>query len=124
MFDIIKFIVLTFLQIAGDSKALLAAVEDDNEFVDGKATGKRLGTKYTCVAMKNQGYRFVVKIPGAAPIITQDELAASEVPVWVSFEGFQGRFYRLRGQIEYGLTCKAEKAVLVQEGGKSREKGA
>ena len=122
MFDIIKMIIVTLMQIAGDSKALLAAVEDDNEFVDGKATGKRLGTKYTCVALKNQGYRFVVKIPGAAPVITQDELSASDAPVWITFEGFQGRFYRLRGQADYGLTCKADKAMLVPEGGKAHAK--
>ena len=118
--DILKAIILTMAQAFGDSKAILAAVADDVEYgKDHRPTGNVLGTKYSIVCPNRQYMAFTVKVPGK-PVVTQEQLDAATEPVWVTFEGFQGTFYVMEGVV--GISCKAEKAVLVPAGGSGHEK--
>lgn len=110
--DILKTIILTMIQTFGDCKAILAAVSDDMEYKDHKSTGNRLGTRYSIVCPNRQYMAFTVKVPGE-PIVTQEQLDSATEPVWVTFEGFQGTFYVIEGNV--GISCKADKAAIVAE---------
>ncbi|MEG1160117.1 MAG: hypothetical protein RSD70_06995 [Acidaminococcaceae bacterium] len=116
--NIIRMLILTLLQVALDTKAILVSVADDNEYIDNKATGKKLGTKYTVVCPKNKYFSFTIKVAENTPIITQEEIDNTDEPIWVTAEGFEGKLYRLRGDTDYSLTARAEKVVLL-----SKEKG-
>lgn len=112
--NIIKALVLTKAQVLGDDKAILVSVSDDMEYVNDKPTGKRLGTKYSVVCPKAKFMAVTVKVPDAVPAVTQEALdaaAATDTPIWITFEGFSGRLYTMHGEV--GVTCKADKAVLV-----------
>lgn len=116
-----KLLVLTMSQVFGADHAIVTSVADDMEFVDGKPTGKKLGTKYNVVCPKMQYLAATVKIPASDAIISQETLDTADEPVLITFEGFAARLYSIRG--EMGLTCRADKAVLVPKGGKAHEKG-
>lgn len=123
--DLFKALVLTMIQVLGDDKAILVGVGDDMEYVNDKATGKRLGTKYTVVCPKAMYATVTVKVPDAVPIATQEALAVAattDTPMWVTFEGFKGRLYAMRGEV--GLTCRADKAVVVAPAPAKKERGA
>lgn len=112
IYSFLKVLTLTMPQVFGDTSAILVGVSDDVEYVDGKPTGRKLGVKYEVVADKMKYLAVTVKVSEAIPIITQEEIeTAGAEPVRVSFEGFTGKLYIMRG--EPGLTCKADKAVLV-----------
>ena len=115
--NLILALILTLSQIALDNKVILVSVADDMEYVDDKPTGKKLGTKYTVVCPKAKYYSFAVKVPDPTPIVTQEMIDASDNPIWVSFEDFVGKFYRLRSSNDYGLSARAAKAVIVKEKG-------
>ncbi|WNX85942.1 hypothetical protein RWV98_06650 [Agathobaculum sp. NTUH-O15-33] len=106
----IKLLILTMFQVFGADYAILTSVSDDMEYVDGKSTGKKLGTKYNVVCPKMQYLTVTVKVPNADPIVAQEVLDSADEPVLITFEGFTARLYSIRGEI--GLTCKADKAVL------------
>lgn len=108
----LKVLVLTMVQVFGDTSAILVGVSDDMEYVDGKATGRKLGVKYEVIADKMKYLPVTVKVPETTPILTKEEIeAAGTEPIRVTFEDFTGRLYIMRGEL--GLTCKADKAVLV-----------
>lgn len=65
--DLFKALVLTMIQVLGDDKAILVGVGDDMEYVNDKATGKRLGTKYTVVCPKAMYATVTVKVPDVVP---------------------------------------------------------
>lgn len=118
----LKLLVLTMVQVLGDESAILVGASDDVEYGDaGKPTGRILGAKYSVIADGMKYMPVTVKVPGAVPVITQEEIDAAGGPVRVTFEGFAGRLYLMRGEL--GLTCKAEKAMIVKEGGTSHVKG-
>ena len=109
--NFMKLLVLTMIQVFGTDHAILTSVSDDMEYVDGKSTGKKLGTKYNVVCPKMQYLAATVKVPNSDPIIAQETLDTADEPVLITFEGFAARLYSIRG--EMGLTCRADKAVLV-----------
>lgn len=111
--NLIRLLVLTLMQVALDSKVILVSVADDMEYIDNKATGKRLGTKYTVVCPKNRYFSFTIKVVEDTPIITQDVIDSTDEPIWVTTEGFEGKLYRLRGDADYSLTARAEKVTLM-----------
>lgn len=109
---VMKRLTLTMDQLFAANKVILTAVGKDREYdQDNHPTDKVLGSKYTIVCPELQYISFNVKVPNSDPIITQDELDQAGGPIWITFENFVGRFYQMRG--ETGITCKADKAVLV-----------
>jgi len=110
----IRDISITFQQIAKANSVILTGATDDNEYVDGKPTKKRLGTRYSCVAQQNKYASFTVKVVDAAPIISQENIDSATSPIMISFENFEGRFYKLRTSNDYAFSAKASKANLVK----------
>lgn len=109
--NFLRLLILTMIQVFGADHAILTSVSDDMEYVDGKSTGKRFGTKYNVVCPKMQYLAVTVKVPDPVPIVAQETLDCADEPVLITFEGFAARLYSIRGEI--GITCKADKAVLV-----------
>ena len=93
----LKNITVTFQTIAGGDKAILVSARDDIEFLDGKSTGKRLGSRYE-VCCYAAGFQTVtVKVPDKPLCLEQDELDARNAAgnfVYCSFDGFTGRLYQ------------------------------
>ena len=120
---LLKILVLTMAQVLGDTKAILVSVSDDVEYGDdNKPTGKVLGVKYGVVCPAVRYMPLTVKVPALAPIITQEQIDAATDPIWITFDGFVGRLYQMRGEL--GITCKADKATLVRDGGTNHVKGS
>ena len=118
---LLRVLVLTMVQVLGDTKAILVSVSDDVEYgEDNKPTGKVLGVKYGIVCPAVRYMPLTVKVPSLAPIITQEQIDAATDPVWITFDQFAGRLYLMRGEL--GITCKADKAILVRDGGKGHDK--
>lgn len=108
-------------QVCGEEKAILISISEDKEYdSNNKPTGKIIGTKYSVVCPKRQYATVTVKVPDLVPVITQEALDGADNPVWITFDGFSGRLYQMNGDI--GITCRAEKAILVKDGGKGHEK--
>lgn len=118
---LLKLIIFTMKQLVGEEKALLCEVGDDNEYVDDKPTGKRLGTKYTVACPKRAYEKIAVKVPGA-PAITAEELAGAASPIWVTFEGFKASAYQGRTG-EIGFTCRADQITVVPSDGRKTKTG-
>lgn len=120
---LLKALVLTMVQVLGDTKAILVSVSDDVEYGENnKPTGKVLGVKYGVVCPAVRYMPLTVKVPTLAPIITQDQIDAATDPIWITFDGFVGRLYLMRGEL--GITCKADKTTLVRDGGTNHVKGS
>ena len=118
---LLRVLVLTMVQVLGDTKAILVSVSDDVEYgEDNKPTGKVLGVKYGGVCPAVRYMPLTVKVPALAPIITQEQIDAATDPIWITFDQFVGRLYLMRGEL--GITCKADKAILVRDGGKGHDK--
>ena len=109
---LLKVLVLTMVQVLGDTKAILVSVSDDVEYgEDNKPTGKVLGVKYGIVCPAVRYMPLTVKVPALAPIVTQEQIDAATDPIWITFDGFTGRLYQMRGEL--GITCKADKAIQI-----------
>lgn len=121
----LRVLILSMVQVLGDTKAILVAVSDDIEYVAGKATDKVIGTKYEVVCPSMKYMTATIKVPSSA-IIRQDQIdaaASAGTQIWVTFEGFAGRLYQMNGEL--GVSCKAEKATIVSDaGGKTHEKNS
>ena len=61
--NFLKGLALTMSQVLGSDCAILTDVSADMEYVDGKATGKQFGTKYTVVCPGAKYFEVVVKVP-------------------------------------------------------------
>ena len=72
---LLKVLVLTMVQVLGDTKAILVSVSDDVEYgEDNKPTGKVLGVKYGIVCPAVRYMPLTVKVPALAPIVTQEQI--------------------------------------------------
>ena len=95
--SLVKNITLAFSVIAGRDKAILAGARDDMEFVDGKPTGKRLGSRYDIICHANGFQTVTVKVPDTPLAISQEDLDARNATgnfVFCSFDGFNGKLYQ------------------------------
>ena len=120
---LLRVLTLTMVQVLGDTKAILISSSDDVEYgEDNRPTGRVLGVKYGIVCPAVRYMPLTVKVPALAPIITQEQIDAATEPIWITFDGFVGRLYQMRGEL--GITCKADKAILVRDGGTSHVKGS
>lgn len=106
--------VLTLVQVLGTNTAILLSVKDYFDWTDGKK-GDRLGTAYNVLALGGDPAILAVKVPDAAPAISQAELDAHNAArdfVEVTFEGFVGTPYSDRaGKMQ--LSCKAAAVELI-----------
>ena len=111
--NFLKGLALTMPQVLGADSAILTDVSADMEYIDGKATGKQHGIKYTVVCPGAKYLEIVVKVPDMVPVITQEVLDSSKEPVLVTFEGFVGHIYAVNENM--GLTCRADRAILLSK---------
>lgn len=109
---------LPFQQISGGMDCVPVVLASDwVEYQDGKP-GKRLGSRYTILALADGCSQLTVKIENAALAITQNVLDEHNVKmdfVLARFEGFTARPYVDRsGRMQ--LSAKADRIVLVKDG--------
>jgi hypothetical protein len=104
---------LSLENIALDTKVRLVEVRDTYDYQDGKLTDKKIGVTYTLLAEKSGFEKFTCKCSELKPLATQEQLDASE-PVYVSFEGFVGKFWFSNRTKTWEISCKADKAILVK----------
>jgi len=100
---------LSLEQIANDDVVLLLETRPYYAYVNQQKTDKVEGYTYVCCCPKQKYERIMVKIESSQPIIENDKIVAD---TYVSFDGFNGRFYRDRNGV-YQLSCKAEAVHLV-----------
>lgn len=102
------------LQILGNQTgtAILLAVADLPEYVDGKSTGNVIGQKYQIVAIDNGYEKFTVKIKGSKPLITNEQIQQKGGQVKVNFKNLTGKFYR-NNNGDYALTCSADAVEVI-----------
>lgn len=89
-------------------------VGDYSAYLPTGEKGARLGTYYDCLALKMQAKMVRVKIEGAMPLITQEELDAATIIgefVKLRFENLVATPYVKDGRMEF--SCKADKAIIV-----------
>ncbi len=109
-----KQIGLTMPQVMGSTTGILTEVVDDLEYdrTTNRPTGKSNGTKYSVACPARQYMTITVKVPGE-PVVTQEMIEAAADPILITFDGFEGKFYKVGENI--GLTCRAEKAAIVAD---------
>jgi len=93
----VKKMVLPFDTIAGANEALLASAQNDMEFIDGKPTGRIIGSRYEILCFANGFERVTVRVPNAPLAITQEEVDARSIAgdfVFCTFENFIGKLYQ------------------------------
>ena len=104
----------SFNLVTKSNSAILISVSDVNEYADGKPTGKRLGTRYSCIAPARKYSEFSVKVADTAPCLTQEQIDKVSQPVMVSFDDFVGKFYKIRNTCEYAFSATASKINLLK----------
>lgn len=90
--------------------AILAGSKPWYEYKDGKRADKPSGLTY--ILINRLGYEPVnVKISSMTPIISNEEIEASETDIRVEAEGFEGVVYNNNGKIS--ISGKAERLVIL-----------
>lgn len=102
------------MQILGNQTgtAILLAVADLPEYIDGKSTGNIIGQKYHIVATDNGYEKLIVKVKGAKPIITNEQIQQKGGQVKITIKGLSGRFYR-NNNGELALSCSADSVEVI-----------
>lgn len=90
--------------------AYLANVKEWREYEEGKPTGRQLGQTYVLVN-RNGFDKINVKVREKKPIITQEEIEASEKDIPVIAKGFVGKIYNLDGRV--AVSGEAEEVTLI-----------
>ena len=120
----LKNIALTFPTVAGCDKTILSTARDDIEFIDGKSTGRRLGSRYDIVCYANGFQLVTVRVPDAPLVIEQeklDERNATGDFVYCSFDGFTGKLYQNFRSPDKELKISATATAIKLLGGVVRE---
>lgn len=86
---------LSLLAVAGSEVVYLMEIGDWKEYVEGKPTGKTLGTRYTVACPKQDFEKFTVKIRNH-PIMSNNELKELKAngQVQVTFTDFEAHVYK------------------------------
>lgn len=115
----LKNIILTQEQVFGSDRAILVSFQDTLEYVEGKATGKRLGTRYNVVCPATQFELCSVKVPDDNVLtITQDELDERNARFnfqFVRFENFSGKIWQEFESKKTHISGTASKIVLLND---------
>lgn len=109
MNSIILRLVLTVAQICGNATGavVLLGIADLMEFVDGKPTNNVIGQKLTVVCPDNMYEKFVVKVKGGKPAITNEQLQQKGGQAKITLKNLTGKFYKTNSG-EYALSCSAD----------------
>lgn len=109
MNNIILKLILTATQICGNATGtvILLGIADLMEYVDGKPTNNVIGQKLTVVCPDNNYEKFVVKIKGGKPAITNEQLQQKGGQVKIVLKNLTGKFYRTNSG-EYAVSCNAD----------------
>lgn len=99
-------------QIAKGNTLILVDIAPYKEYVDGKATDKTMGYRYTCVCPDNKFEKITIKVEESKPLLSSEEIALTGT-IKVSPLGFEGRFYRDKNG-EYILSAKAKEIKEVE----------
>jgi len=120
----LKNIVLPFNTVAGTNETILTSVQDDKEFVDGKPTGRVIGSRYGIACFANGFAQVTVRVPNAPPAITQEALDARNATgdfVFCTFEGFVGKIFQdfRSANKEAKISATANAIKILGDSGKS-----
>lgn len=106
-------ITLTLEQVLHDSKAILTGVRTVNKYVNGEKTDVIDAIAYDVVCPSNKYEKVTVKVPGTKAVLSSEEVDMCEEAIWVSFEGFEGKFYTDSLTKEVKVSAKAQKVNIV-----------
>ncbi len=108
----IENIIFTLEQLANAKQVLLLSVKPYKLYSDGQVTDQIGGHSYECVMPMAGFEKIMVKVPNLPAVIATEQISDQ---TFVTFDGFSGKFWRDRTG-NYQLSCKAEKAILVNQG--------
>lgn len=105
-------------QVFGGNSAILIGQAPLKEYKDGKSTDNVIGMRFSVACFKNCFDTVTVKVEGAKALnFTDDEIAeacATLNPMFVTFDGFQGKPYSSNsGGI--ALTCSAKTIRVISK---------
>ena len=106
-------IVLTDVQTLGANKAILTDVKPVYNYVNGERTDVVIATAYIVACPKKAYEKVTVKVPGTKAVLSTEEVAMCDEAIWVSFEGFEGKFYTDSLTKEVKVSAKAQKVNIV-----------
>lgn len=106
---------LTATQILGNAvgTAIVLYVGDLPEYIDGKPTGKIIGTLYDIVAIDNSYQKLRIKVKGGKPILTNEQIQQKGGQVKVSFKNLTGKLYFDYKTNDYALSCSADAVEVI-----------
>lgn len=103
-------VTLTAEGIFNSTSARLIDVRPWNDF----SSKEHVGFIYTLLLEHNGFEKADVKVEGLNPVIDSQSLSESKAAIYVTFEGFVGKFYFSDRSKNYELTCKAQKVSIVK----------
>lgn len=107
-------LIISLETVAGSKKVILVNTAESKVYKDGKVTEEIDGYRYEVVALDNKYEKFQVKVEGTNPIVTQEAIDASDKPIYVTFDGFEGRFYMNSQSHSYMFTAKAKNMIVLK----------
>ena len=108
-------VTLNITNIANTDKVRVIKSQPSFEYQDGKVTDRQIGTSYVLLLEKVNFDKISVKTNDMIPVVTNEQIEASADPIYVTFEGFFGKFYFSNQTKNWELSCKADKAILVKQ---------
>ncbi len=104
---------LNLENIAKSSSVRVIDVAPRFEFKDGERTDNHTGTTFTLIAENNAFEKFKISTSDTKDVVTKEQIEQG-TPIFLSFEGFVGKFYWNTRLNDWALSCKAEKAMVVK----------
>lgn len=104
-------VTLTPEGVFNSNSARLIAVRPWNDF----SSKEQVGFIYTLLLEHNGFEKADVKVEGLTPVIDIQDLSELKAPIYVTFEGFVGKFYFSDRTKNYELTCKAKEVKVVNK---------
>lgn len=99
-------------QVTNDSELIVTNVEPKREYSNGKY-GAVIGTKYKLVIPKRGYEQLTISTDELLPVISQEQIDASDNPIYVEPVNFTAKFYKNYVKNEYFLTAKADTMNII-----------
>lgn len=103
---------IPFVPVVAEGNLILLKVEPYYIYENGKKTDKLGGYKFTVVEDKNFD-KYAVKIPSAAPAITQEQIDSAKQKLIVTFENAFAKPYRTQSG-DYELSISATGILITK----------
>lgn len=108
-------VTLDLKSVANQNYVRITRVNPQFEYADGQRTEKQIGYSYQVLCEANSFEKLLVKVSDTTPVITPEQLADSQEPVYATFSDFVARFYWSNHSKNWELSCKASKAQIVKQ---------